>query len=89
MTMPQRISNSLIISGLAMLVVGLIGLFSPWTRDIYIALFPVEKFAYVNDPKGGPYPELGFLFLIFPGLLLALLGLAFRPSKKEGNLPIL
>jgi hypothetical protein len=86
--MRKKLSNSLIIVGLAMLVVGLVGLFSPWTYDIYIALFPAEKIAYADDPKGGPYPELGFLFLIFPGLALALLGLTSRPSKKEGGLPV-
>ena len=89
MTMRKRLSTSLIMLGLAMLVVGLVGLFSPWTYDIYIALFPAEKFAYADDPKGGPYPELGFLFLIFPGLALSLLGLAARPSKKNGELPVL
>lgn len=64
--------------GIVLIVVGLVGGFSPWTYDIYVWLFPEERFAYANSGKGGPYPEIGFFMVTFVGFFVALVGSAFN-----------
>jgi hypothetical protein len=70
----KLISRAILLCGIAMLIVGLIGGFSPWTYDAYIWLFPEERLAYANAGKGGPYPEIGFLMLAMIGFFVTLFG---------------
>ena len=62
--------------GLAIVAVALVGAFTPLGYVSYVWAFPNETTAYTNELKGGPYPELTFLFVVLPaGLLVTGLGL--------------
>jgi hypothetical protein len=76
------VSSIILVFGLSLLSVGLIGGFSPWAYELWIYLVPAENYGYKDDLKGGPYPELFFLFLLAPaGLLIVLLGGLLKPQK--------
>lgn len=58
-------------TALALVALGALALFSPWTYGLYVWLFPSELTNPAYDGgKGGPYPELLGIPITLAGLAL-------------------